>query len=81
MLYDDLLSGSHVLWIIGVAVAVSLCIVDVFFIWHIVVYLMKMYIVFVMRYMLISGQRISVFIGHDYRILMPVGIEAVRYDI
>ena len=42
---------------------------------------MKMYIVLVVRYVFILGQRISVFIGHDYRILMPVGIEAVRYDI
>lgn len=81
MLYNDLLCGSHMLGIICVAVAVSLCIVDILFVWHIVVYLMKMYIVLVVRYVFIFGQRISVFIGHDYRILMSVGIEPVRYDI
>ena len=46
-----------------------------------VVYFVKMYIVLVVRYVFILGQRISVLIGHDYRILMSVGIEPVQMCI
>ena len=79
MLYNDLLRGSHMLGIICVAVAVSLCVVDILFVWHIVIFFVKMYIVLVVRYVFILGQRISVFIGHDYRIEKELPMAYVFY--